>query len=352
MTTSSADTSAKRQAFRRLHDSGCFVLPNPWDKGGSRYLQGLGFKALATTSAGYAWSIGRADGGLNLQTVLEHMREMVEATDLPVNGDFEHGFSEDLQGLTENVRLAIETGVAGISIEDSTGDPESPLFDLETAVTRIKAARAAIDKTGGETLLIGRAENFFIGRPDIADTLARLRAYAEAGADCLYAPGISTREQIVAAVQAVAPRPFNLLIGSTSALTVKDIAELGVRRISVGAALSTAAWGGFMRAARSISEKGVFDGFADNASGKQLNNFFTLTSPTDTVKRKAKITGNVEYREGDGPMLTIPLGLADVETTPSDATLSWADGPSRGAAAIPVANFCQYIFEGSIAIVG
>lgn len=352
MAVSSADISAKRTAFRRLHESGCFVMPNPWDRGGARYLQGLGFKALATTSAGYAWSIGLADGALNLATVLEHMREMVQATDLPVNGDFEHGFASDLQGLTENVRLAVETGVAGLSIEDSTGDPESPLFDIETAVSRIRAARAAIDKTGGETLLIGRAENFFIGKPDLPDTIARLKAYAEAGADCLYAPGLSTREQIIEAVRAVGPKPFNLLMGSTSELSVRDIAALGVRRISLGGALSTAAWGGFMRAARSIAERGEFDGFADNAPGRQLNNFFTLTSPTGVVNRRAEIVSTVEYRAGEGPMMTIPLGHTEVETSPLDATLSWTEDSSRGVASMPVASFCQYVFDGAIKIVG
>ncbi len=264
----------KRAAFRALHEQGCFVLPNPWDVGSARYLQGLGFKALATTSSGFAWSLGQADGALSRDIILAHLRDMVAATDLPVNADFESGFAADAQGVTESVRLAVATGVAGLSIEDSTGDAANPLFSIEVAVERMRAARSAIDAAGGDTLLIGRAENFFVGRPDLDDTIARLRAYAEAGADCLYAPGIRTREQIAAVVAAVAPKPVNLLVGSASELTLQDIAALGVRRVSVGGALARSAWGGFMRAARSIAEQGRFDGFADAAAGNELNGFF------------------------------------------------------------------------------
>ncbi|GAB2899441.1 isocitrate lyase/PEP mutase family protein [Paralcaligenes ginsengisoli] len=264
----------KRAAFRSLHERGCFVLPNPWDVGSARYLQGLGFKALATTSSGFAWSQGHSDGALSREIVLSHLRDMVAATDLPVNADFESGFASDAQGVAQSVRLAIETGVAGLSIEDSTGDPAKPLYDIDVAVARIKAARSAIDEAGGDTLLVGRAENFFAGRPDLDDTIARLQAYAEAGADCLYAPGIRTREQIAALVAAVAPKPFNLLVGSASELTLKDIAELGVRRVSVGGALARSAWGGFTRAARAIAEQGRFDGFADAAPGAELNSLF------------------------------------------------------------------------------
>ncbi|MES2106661.1 MAG: isocitrate lyase/phosphoenolpyruvate mutase family protein [Pseudomonadota bacterium] len=264
----------KRAAFRALHEQGCFVLPNPWDVGSARYLQGLGFKALATTSSGFAWSLGQADGALSRDTILAHLRDMVAATDLPVNADFESGFAADAQGVAESVRLAVTTGVAGLSIEDSTGDAANPLFSIEVAVERMRAARGAIDAAGGDTLLIGRAENFFVGRPDLDDTIARLRAYAEAGADCLYAPGIRTREQIAAVVAAVAPKPVNLLVGSASELTLQDIAALGVRRVSVGGALARSAWGGFMRAARSIAEQGRFDGFADAAAGSELNGFF------------------------------------------------------------------------------
>ena len=264
----------KRRAFHRLHETGCFVIPNPWDVGTARFLQGLGFKALATTSSGFAWSQGHPDNGVSRDTVLAHLRAIVAATDLPVNADFEGGFAADAAGVAESVRLAVETGVAGLSIEDSTGVAASPLYDLDTAVERIRAARRAIDRAGGDTLLVGRAECFLVGRPDLEETIARLSAYARAGADCLYAPGIHTPEQIAAVVAGVAPKPFNLLVGSASKLTVKEIAALGVRRISVGGALARAAWGGFMRAARLIAEQGRFDGFADAASGRELNAFF------------------------------------------------------------------------------
>jgi 2-methylisocitrate lyase-like PEP mutase family enzyme len=275
MTPSRPGIADKRRHFRELHETGCFVIPNPWDVGSARYLQGLGFKALATTSSGHAWSLGRPDGGVvSLATTLEHLRTMVDATDLPVNADFENGFAHDADGVAENVRLAVETGVAGLSIEDSTGDASTPLYDIDTAVARMRAARAAIDRAGGDTLLIGRAECFLVGRPDLDETVARLKAYAQAGADCLYAPGIGTRDQIVAVVAAVSPKPVNLLIGSSSALTLKEVAELGVRRVSVGGALARSAWGAFMRAARLIAEQGRFDGFADAASGRELDAFF------------------------------------------------------------------------------
>ncbi|WP_198088945.1 oxaloacetate decarboxylase, partial [Variovorax sp. E3] len=224
----------KRAAFRALHEQGCFVIPNPWDTGSARYLEGLGFKALATTSSGFAWSQGYADGALSREYILAHLGELVEATDLPVNADFENGFAADAQGVAGSVRLAIETGVAGLSIEDSTGNAADPLFPLDVAVERMRAARKAIDASGADVMLIGRAENFFAGRPDLDDAIARLKAYANAGADCLYAPGIKTREQIAAVVAAVAPRPVNLLVGGASELTMQDIAELGVRRVSVG----------------------------------------------------------------------------------------------------------------------
>jgi 2-methylisocitrate lyase-like PEP mutase family enzyme len=263
----------KRRAFHRLHQDGCFVLPNPWDVGSARYLQSVGFKALATTSAGFAWSHGHPDGGMSRDRVLDHLTDMVEATDLPVNADFEHGFSPDAAGLAESVRLAVETGVAGLSIEDSTGSAANPLFDQDTAVGRIRAARKAIDKAGSDTLLIGRAECFLVGQPDIEMAIARLKAYSNAGADCLYAPGISTTEHISAVVAAVAPKPVNLLIGFND-LTLPQIAALGVRRVSVGGALARAAWGGFTRAASLIIEQGRFDGFADAASGGKLNSVF------------------------------------------------------------------------------
>jgi len=264
----------KRRTFHRLHEAGCFVIPNPWDVGSARFLQGLGFKALATTSSGFAWSHGHRDGAMSRDRVLDHLAEMVEATDLPINADFESGFAPDAAGVAESVRLAAESGVAGVSIEDSTGDASQPLYELNTAVDRIRAARKAIDQAGGDTLLVGRAECFLVGRPDIDHTVHRLKAYADAGADCLYAPGIRTREHIRAVVAAVAPKPVNLLMGWPGDLTLQQIAALGVRRVSVGGALARCAWGGFIRAARLIMDQGKFDGFADAASGKELDELF------------------------------------------------------------------------------
>ncbi len=264
----------KRRTFLRLHQHGCFVIPNPWDVGSARYLQSLGFKALATTSSGFAWSHGHRDGGMSRDRVLDHLTEMVEATDLPINADFEHGFAPDAAGVAESVRLAVETGVAGLSIEDSTGQASKPLFDTDTAIERIRAARGAIDKAGADTMLIGRAEGFLVGQPDIEQVIARLKAYANAGADCLYAPGIRSVEHIAAVVAAVAPKPVNLLVGFNADLTLEKIAALGVRRVSVGGALARAAWGGFMRAAKLIQVEGNFDGFADAASGSALNTIF------------------------------------------------------------------------------
>jgi 2-methylisocitrate lyase-like PEP mutase family enzyme len=264
----------KRRAFRRLHENGCFVIPNPWDVGSALYLQNLGFKALATTSSGFAWSQGRADGNISRDLALAHFESLVAATDVPVNADFESGFARDAAGVAESVSLAIRTGVAGLSIEDSTGDAEIPLYDLDAATDRVRAARSAIDKSGGETLLVGRAECFLVGRPDLKETIERLRAYSQAGADCLYAPGLRTREEIAAVVAAVAPKPINLLIGSVSNLTMPDVAALGVRRVSVGGALARSAWSGFMRAARLIAEEGRFDAFGEAAAGGDLDAFF------------------------------------------------------------------------------
>jgi len=263
--------AARRSAFRELHAAGCFVIPNPWDAGSARYLASLGFKALASTSSGFAWSHARADGAMARDAVLAHLREIVSATDLPVNADFESGYGATPKDVAESVRRAVDTGIAGLSIEDSTGDPARPIHDLPEALARLRAARSAIAEAGGDTLLVGRAENYLHGRPDLEDTIARLRAYAEAGADCLYAPGIQSREDIAAVVAAVAPKPVNLLIGSTSAFTLADVAALGVRRVSVGGALARSAWGGFMRAAKAIADHGSFDGFAGAASGAELN---------------------------------------------------------------------------------
>ncbi|HTT09822.1 MAG TPA: isocitrate lyase/phosphoenolpyruvate mutase family protein [Burkholderiaceae bacterium] len=279
MSASSPGIADKRRAFHQLHTQGCFVIPNPWDVGSARFLQGLGFKALATTSSGFAWSRGHADNSITRDMALAHLREMVAATDVPVNADFESGFAADATGVAESVRLAVETGVAGLSIEDSTGDPARPLFDLDTAVARLRAARGAIDKAGGDTLLVGRAECFLVGRPDIDETTTRLKGYAGAGADCLYAPGVRTREHIAAVVAAVAPKPVNLLIGWASEMSMSDIAALGVRRVSVGGALARSAWGGFIRTARLLADQGRFDGFADAAPGQELNGFFRADLP-------------------------------------------------------------------------
>jgi 2-methylisocitrate lyase-like PEP mutase family enzyme len=274
VTTPRPSIADKRRTFHRLHEQGCFVIPNPWDAGSAVYLQHLGFKALATTSSGFAWSVAHADNHITLEMAIAHLHTMVAATDVPVNADFESGFAADAAGVAQSVRLAVEAGVAGLSIEDSTGDAAKPLFDLGEAVERMRAARRAIDAAGGDTLLVGRAECFLVGRPDLDETIARLQAYSNAGADCLYAPGLRTPEQIRAVVTAVSPKPVNLLVGAASPLTVASIAELGVRRISVGGALARSAWGGFMRAAKLLSEQGRFDGFADAASGAELNGLF------------------------------------------------------------------------------
>ncbi|QBR00046.1 isocitrate lyase/PEP mutase family protein [Paraburkholderia pallida] len=273
MPSSPRSVAEKRAAFRALHASGCFLLPNPWDPGSARYLEGVGFKALATTSSGFAWSRAHADNSLPRDAILAHLREMVAATGLPINADFENGFGTDAEGVAQSVGLAVDTGVAGLSIEDSTGDPDAPLFLLEVAVERVKAARRAIDERGGDTLLVARAENFFTGEPDFDDALARIKAYAAAGADCLYMPGIHTREQIVAVVTAVAPKPVNVLIGSPSEFTLQDLAAMGVRRVSVGGALARSAWGGLMRAVETLVQ-GRFDGFVNAAPGNQLNDLF------------------------------------------------------------------------------
>jgi 2-methylisocitrate lyase-like PEP mutase family enzyme len=247
-------------AFQRLHSSGCFVMPNPWDVGSARALEQLGFQALATTSAGFAWTLGRPDDGVKLDEALEHFRSIVDAVTLPVNADFQGGFAADPDQLKENVKLAAATGVAGLSIEDSTGDEADPLYEFGLAVERIRAARAAIDESGTGVVLTGRSEGFVIGRPDIAETISRLVAYAEAGADCLYAPRIETTDQVASIVSAVAPKPVNLLINAPFT-TVGEAADLGVRRISVGGTLARAAWRGFLQAANEIAERGTFAAF-------------------------------------------------------------------------------------------
>jgi len=264
----------KRQTFRELHEGGCFVLPNPWDVGSARYLQGLGFKALASTSAGYAFTRGLPDSAVGRDLMLAHLRELCAGTDVPINADFEGGYAHEPEKVSENVRLCIETGVAGLSIEDSTGDPDQPLYDLDTAVARIRAARAAIDRAGGDTVFTGRTECFLVGRPDLDEAIQRLKAYAGAGADCLYAPGIRTREQIDAVVNAVAPRPVNVLISAALGMTVPDLAALGVRRVSVGSALARVGWGAMIRSAKQMIDDGRFDSFADAAPHPELNAFF------------------------------------------------------------------------------
>ena len=269
----------RREIFRQLHTSGCFAIPNPWDIGSARYLQRLGFKAIATTSAGFAFSRGLPDGAVGRDTMLAHIRELVEATDLPVNADFENGYADDPNWVAENARLCAETGVAGLSIEDATDRRESRLYDLDLAVERIHAVREAIDSTG--VLLVGRAEGLLVDRENIDQVIKRLIAYAGAGADCLYAPGIREREQIKAIVAAVAPKPVNILIGGAIGLTMKDAESLGARRVSVGGALARAAWGGFVRAAKELAEHGTFDGFADATPHADLQEFFAKIGKMD-----------------------------------------------------------------------
>jgi 2-methylisocitrate lyase-like PEP mutase family enzyme len=264
----------KRATFHALHKSGCFVIPNPWDVPSARWLQAMGFKALASTSAGFAWSKALPDNGVTRDMVLEHLAELVANTDLPINADFEGGFAHDPAGVAESVSLACDTGVAGLSIEDSAKQKDKTVYDFDDAVARIKAARAAIDSKGGDTLLVGRAEGFIAGKPDLDDVIARLKAYSNAGADCLFAPGVSKPEQIKAVVQAVAPKPFNLLIGTPIGLTVKDVEALGVRRISVGGALSRGIWGAFLRATKQILEEGRFDALGEGTPGMEINKFF------------------------------------------------------------------------------
>ena len=262
----------KRKAFRQLHESGCFAIPNPWDIGSARYLQHLGFRAIATTSAGFAFSRGLPDGAVGRDEMLAHIRELVEATDVPVNADFENGYADDPDDVAESVRLCVATGVAGLSIEDATDRKEQLLYDVDLAVERIQAAREAIGGTG--VLLVGRAEGFLVDREKIDQVIRRLTAYSAAGADCLYAPGFREREHIKAIVAAVAPKPVNVLIGGSIGLTMEDAAVLGVRRVSVGGAFARAAWGGFMRAAKQLAEHGRFDELAHAVPHAELQEFF------------------------------------------------------------------------------
>jgi 2-methylisocitrate lyase-like PEP mutase family enzyme len=270
MPVTSAD---KRATFRKMHESGCFILPNPFDVGSARALQHLGFKALASTSAGFAWTIGKADNHVTVDDVCDHLAAICAAVDLPVNADFEGGFANEPEKVGVNVARGVKTGVAGLSIEDSTGDAAKPLYEFALAVERIKAARQAIDADNSGVLLTGRCEAFLWGQTDLNMVIDRLKAYSDAGADCLYAPGIKTREQISAVVKAVHPKPVNLLIGA-SGLSLKEAADLGVRRISVGGSLARSAWAGFMKAAREMAEKGTFTELANGFPGGELNKMF------------------------------------------------------------------------------
>jgi 2-methylisocitrate lyase-like PEP mutase family enzyme len=260
----------KVATFRSLHESGCFVLPNPWDVGSARLLAQLGFKALATTSSGLAWSLGRADNQVDLDDVLAHLSTVSAAVDVPVNADFEGGFAVDPEDVRLNVARALPTGIAGLSIEDSTGNSADPLFAFALARDRIRAARHAIDASGTGVVLTARSEGFIVGRPDLTETLRRLTAYAEAGADCLYAPGLRADADIATVVRAVAPKPVNVLVGADFT-TVGRLAALGVRRISVGGALARTAWGAFLSAAREIADRGTFGGFAGAVPFVEIN---------------------------------------------------------------------------------
>jgi 2-methylisocitrate lyase-like PEP mutase family enzyme len=261
------------KAFRELHQAGCFVIPNPWDVGSARLLAQLGFSALATTSSGFAWSLGRPDNHVSLDEALEHFHSVAESVSIPVSADFENGFAIEPDHVAANVAAAANTGVAGLSIEDSTGEAANPLFAFELAVARIRASRRAIDDSGTGAILTARSEGFLVGRPDLDETIRRLRAYGDAGADCLYAPGLRSTADIVAVVNAVAPKPVNVLVGSDFA-TVAELAACGVRRISVGGALARAAWTGFLNAAKEIAEQGTFTGLGQAVSFAEINRRF------------------------------------------------------------------------------
>lgn len=260
----------KRAAFRALHHDGCFVIPNPWDIGSARMLQALGFPALASTSSGMAWAGGRLDNEVPLEDALEHLAVLAAAVDLPLNADFENGYADDPEGVAQNVRKVLDAGVAGLSIEDMSRDAGKPLYDLDHAVERVRAARIAVDAEGTGAVLVARTEGMLFPDRDLKQALDRLVAFAEAGADCLYAPGLRTRDEIAAAVRAVAPKPLNVLVGAPLGLSVADLADLGVRRISLGGALARAAWGGFLDVARDIADAGRFEGLSNAATSSDL----------------------------------------------------------------------------------
>ena len=303
----------RRAAFAELHESGCFVMPNPWDVGTARFLRHLGFHAVATTSAGFQFSRGQPDTvwgspwGSPRDVMLAHIAEIVAATDLPVNADFQSGYAHEPEGVAINVALCVDTGVAGLSIEDGTGNPEQPLYDLSLAVERIKAARAVIDAAGAQVLLTARAESYLVGHPQpLTDVLRRLTAYAEAGADVLFAPGARTRADLDAIVRAVAPQPVNALVAGNGGLRVAELTALGVRRISVGSALARAAWGAFIRAATAIADHGSFDELDGATPFAELNAVFGLT---EEPPRDSRDSGDAytSPRDGSAPR---PLELA------------------------------------------
>jgi methylisocitrate lyase len=282
MTAAGAPFVSRVSAFRALHQSGCFVLPNPWDVGSAIYLQHLGFRALASTSGGFAFSEGRADRNVPRDVVLAHLRELVSAVSLPINADFEDGYASDPAGVADNVTLCVETGVAGLSIEDATDDPKAPLYEDKLAVERVRAARAAIDQSGTQVVLTARCEAWLVGQPNPRKTvLDRLVTYADAGADCLFAPGVREPADIEAIVKAVSPKPVNVLVSAPHpGLSVARLSDLGVRRISVGSALARAGWGAFLRAARALAESGSFDGLSGAAPFSELNDFFGKHGPS------------------------------------------------------------------------
>ena len=269
------DQADRCRVFRQLHQSGCFVIPNPWDVGSARLLGQLGFQALATTSSGHAWSLGKPDNAVSLEEALAQLRSITRAVAVPVNADFEGGFATAPEAVAANVAAATATGIAGLSIEDSTSDLSQPLLDLTLAVERIRAARRAIDESGTGVLLTARSEGFIVGRPDLAETIRRLTAYAEAGAECVYAPGLRAKGDIKAVIDAVAPTPVNILVGSDFA-TVTELAEAGARRISVGGALARAAWAAFLQAAREIAEHGTFTNLARAVPFDTINGAFMV----------------------------------------------------------------------------
>jgi 2-methylisocitrate lyase-like PEP mutase family enzyme len=283
--------AARRAAFRKLHESGFFVIPNPWNIGTARYLRSLGFKALATTSSGFAFANGFPDAewAVTREMALQHIRSIVESVDLPINADFESGYAHKPEDVAQNVRLCVATGVAGLSIEDATGDPSRPLYDLALAIERIRASRSAIDQTGTGVLLTARAESFLVNQPDpLTDVLRRLTAYADAGADVLYAPGLRTRAEIEAVVSAVSPKPVNVLMTSSHGPSLPDLAAIGVRRVSVGSALARAAWTGFLQAAHLIARENSMAGLDNAIPFADLNTFFRKDQAQRAIEEAEK----------------------------------------------------------------